>query len=106
MICIILGWHRRINTKAGRPDLGLYVLVPLLRGEADTVDLQIRLVSQHLLTRLHRQRYRDIHGRLFDAWDKYEDDEISTTQLLRLCSHIVGLAPAASRDPVYEIDDF
>ncbi|KAH3748838.1 hypothetical protein DPMN_183294 [Dreissena polymorpha] len=25
------GWHRRINTRAGRADLGFYMLVPLIR---------------------------------------------------------------------------
>ncbi|KAH3711879.1 hypothetical protein DPMN_071554 [Dreissena polymorpha] len=43
-------WHRRINTRAGRADLGFYLLVPLLRREADTVDMTIRLVPEHALT--------------------------------------------------------
>ncbi|XP_053381681.1 uncharacterized protein LOC123533370 [Mercenaria mercenaria] len=88
------GWHRRINTRAGRADLGFYLLVPLLRREAETVDLQIRLVSAHLLTRLHRARYARLHGALFDAWDKYEDGELTTTPLLRRCSNIAGLGPS------------
>ncbi|XP_053384651.1 uncharacterized protein LOC123549348 [Mercenaria mercenaria] len=88
------GWHRRINTRAGRADLEFYLLVPLLRREAKTVDLQIRLVSALLLTRLHRARYARLHGALFDAWDKYEDGELTTTQLLRRCSNIAGLGPS------------
>ncbi len=63
------GWHRRINTRAGKADLGFYVLVPLLKKEAAIVDLQIRLVSEHQLTRFHRKKYARVHGRLFDAWD-------------------------------------
>ncbi|KAH3769539.1 hypothetical protein DPMN_170812 [Dreissena polymorpha] len=59
------------------------MLVPLLRREAATVDLTIRLVSEHAIARIDRRKYRDVHGKLFDTWDKYEDNEITTTQLLR-----------------------
>ena len=39
------GWHRRINTKAGRTTLQFYLLVPLLHQEADHVDLTAKLLS-------------------------------------------------------------
>lgn len=99
---LFTGWHRRINTKAGRADLCFYVLVPLLRGEAKVVDQQIRLVSHHLLTRLHRARYEKIHGKLFTIWDQYEDEEITTSQMLRKCSIVAGLAPTAPTDRIYD----
>ncbi|KAH3836789.1 hypothetical protein DPMN_110164 [Dreissena polymorpha] len=67
------------------------MLVPLLRREAATVDLTIRLVSEHALARVHRRKYKDVHGKLFDTWDKYEGDDITTTQLLRRCSNIAGI---------------
>ncbi|KAH3889390.1 hypothetical protein DPMN_013444 [Dreissena polymorpha] len=67
------GWHRRINMRAGRACISFCILVPLLRGKAQTVDLQIRLVSENL-TRMHRKKNVNIHSRLFEAWDKYEDD--------------------------------
>ena len=70
LFSFIPGWHRRINTRAGRGDLALYVLVPFLRTESETVDLQVRLVTENLLTRIHRKRSIDVHGRLFEAWDK------------------------------------
>ncbi|XP_052809495.1 uncharacterized protein LOC128237959 [Mya arenaria] len=98
------GWHRRINTKAGRANLGFYVLVPLLRDESETVDLQIRLVSEHLLTRIQRKKFASIHGRLFDAWDRYEEDELTTTQLLRRISNIAGLGPTTPSDDVHDGD--
>ncbi|KAH3814481.1 hypothetical protein DPMN_142982 [Dreissena polymorpha] len=66
------GWHRRINGRSGRPDLGFYVLVPLLRREAETVDLTIRLVSEHALTRVHRKIFKEVQGRLFEIWEKYD----------------------------------
>ncbi|KAH3723663.1 hypothetical protein DPMN_049457 [Dreissena polymorpha] len=69
------------------------MLVPLLRREADTVDMTIRLVSEHALTRVHRKKYKETHGRLFLIWEKYEDEETSTSQLLLACSRIAGLGP-------------
>ncbi|KAH3861837.1 hypothetical protein DPMN_024788 [Dreissena polymorpha] len=66
------GWHRRMNSRAGRSDLGLYVIVPFLRAEAQTVSLQVLLVSENLLTATLRKRYKDVHDRLLYAWDAYE----------------------------------
>ncbi|KAH3867254.1 hypothetical protein DPMN_030380 [Dreissena polymorpha] len=40
----------------------------LLRREAETVDLTIRLVSVHALTRVHRKIFKEVHGRLFEIW--------------------------------------
>lgn len=93
MFIYFAGWHRQLNFRAGRAKLSFYVLVPLLRAEAEVVDLQMRMVSENLLTRIQKKKYLKIHGRLFDLWDKYEDEDISTSQLLRGCSHIIGLGP-------------
>ncbi|KAH3833573.1 hypothetical protein DPMN_106884 [Dreissena polymorpha] len=90
--------------RAGRPDLGFYVLVPLLRREAETVDLTIRLVSEHALTRVHRKFFKEVHGRLFEIWEKYEDDDMTTTQLMRACSHIIGLGPSTTQDDIRDED--
>ncbi|XP_052285910.1 uncharacterized protein LOC127881816 isoform X2 [Dreissena polymorpha] len=98
------GWHRRINGRAGRPDLGFYVLVPLLCREAETVDLTIRLVSEHALTWVHRKIFKEVHGRLFKIWEKYEDDDMTTTQLLRACNHIIGLGPSTTQDDIHNED--
>ncbi|KAH3832659.1 hypothetical protein DPMN_105957 [Dreissena polymorpha] len=73
-------------------DLGFYMLVPLLRREAETVDLTIRLVSEHAPTRAHRTIFKEVHVRLFEIWEKYEDDDMTTTQPLRVCSHIIRAA--------------
>ena len=57
----ISGWHRRINTQAGRAELGFYMLIPFLRGKAVTVHLRIQLVSEHALARGHRRKFKEIH---------------------------------------------
>ncbi|KAH3889566.1 hypothetical protein DPMN_013625 [Dreissena polymorpha] len=80
------------------------MLVPLLRREAATVDLTIRLVSVHALARIDKKKYKDVHGKLFDTWDKYEGDEITTTQLLRRGSKISGFGPYSTHDPIHDDD--
>ncbi len=67
ILFLFSGWHRNLNTRSGHPNLGLYKLVTLLREEADTVDIQIRLVSENLLCKIRRKKYKQLHGRLEDA---------------------------------------
>ncbi|KAH3803831.1 hypothetical protein DPMN_132099, partial [Dreissena polymorpha] len=73
------GWHRRIN--------GFYVL-------AETVDLTIRL-----------NFFKEVHGRLFEISEKYEDDDMTTTQLLRALSHINEMGPSTTQDDIH-FEDF
>ncbi|XP_052762321.1 uncharacterized protein LOC128204967 [Mya arenaria] len=99
------GWHRRLNTRAGGAQLPFYVLVPLLYGEAQYVDIQARLVSANILQRLHRKKYRSTHEKLHQTWEKYEEDNMTTNQLLRTASHIIGLGPIATSAENYSEDE-
>jgi hypothetical protein len=99
------GWHRRLNARAGHPNLGFYKLIILLKEEASTVDIQIRLVSENLLCKIRRKKYAQLHGRLEEAWDKYEEDELSTTALLRTISHISGLGPTTAANHILPEDE-
>ena len=87
------GWHLRINNRVARVGPSIYVLIPLLREEAETVTLQIHQVSQMALSRYQKKTYRKTHQTLFSLWEKYEDGEISTSRLLRDSSYIAGFAP-------------
>ncbi len=88
--CIVLGWLRGLNHRANGSALPFYIMVPLLRTEANDVDIQVRLVSENLLTRNQRTKYRRVHGRIFEIWDKYEDDDnYTTSKLLREASHLL-----------------
>ena len=71
--------------------LGFYILVSPLLAEADTVTLQRRLVSENLLNKVQKQKCKKLHGKLFELWDKYDNSEITTLQLLRATSKISGL---------------
>ena len=48
------GWHTRLIANAGRASQTFYLLVPLLRREADLVELTQRLVSEEQILRDHK----------------------------------------------------
>jgi len=56
------GWHRRLNQQAQRGQLAFYLLVRLLKNEADVVSLQARLVSAKKLKRFQRKKYAVMQG--------------------------------------------
>ena len=95
-------WHRRINGKAGRVGLSFYILVSILLAEVDSVTLQMRLVSENLLNKVQKQKYKKLHGKLFELWDKYDNTKIPTSQLSRATSKISGLGPSASSIDSYD----
>jgi len=66
----------------------------------------MRLVSANIMQRLHRKNYRETHEKLHQAWERYEEDEITTNQLLRTASHITGLGPSERSGDDYLEDDF
>jgi len=87
------GWHRRLNCRAAKASLAFYVLVPLLHQEASLLSVQQQLVSEDKLKRYQRTTYRRIQGRIFSLWEQYQQDDITTSKLLRECGQIYG--PAA-----------
>ena len=76
------GWHHGLNCRAqGKSQLPFYLLVELLFQEAKLTSLQIRLVSDKKLKRIQRKEYRNVQARLFEAWDKYQNGDISVERL-------------------------
>lgn len=67
---VVIGWHRRINTKARRANLPFYMLVPLLHQEGRLVNLQMRLVAEQALRRQQTTVYRRIQGKIQGLWDQ------------------------------------
>jgi len=84
------GWHRRLNDRAGKGNLNLYVLVDLLHSESSYVKLQMRLVSEAKLRRYQRKVYANMQRRIFNLWDEYEADNLTTIQLLCQCAAVYG----------------
>ncbi|KAH3851985.1 hypothetical protein DPMN_094474 [Dreissena polymorpha] len=54
-------------------------MVPLLRTEANDVTLTVWLVSEQMLTRNHRMQYKKLHDKLYEIWDRYENEDEYTT---------------------------
>ena len=58
--------------------------------EAKLTSLQIRLVSEKKLRRIQRKEYWNVQARLCEAWDKYQNGNISAERLLNTASHLVA----------------
>jgi len=85
------GYHTRINGRAQRGQLQLYLLVHFLHQEARLVTLQMKLVSANKLKRYQRLTYRRLQGKLFKLWEKYIEHEMTPKQLLKATVHFVGM---------------
>lgn len=84
------GWHHRFNMRAVNGRLPFYVLVPLLREEAKTVEIQMTLLSNRKLKRCQRKKYRTLQAKLFNAWDTYQNGITKTSALLDQIAHLYG----------------
>lgn len=68
---IVLGWHYRMNSRAGHAERRFFRQFPLLKKEAYIVKLQTRLVSEALLT-VTRTKYSKIERGAQKNLAKYE----------------------------------
>ena len=84
------GWHMRINTRARRGQVQLYLLIKLLLQEAKFVHFLLHLVSQNKLLRYQRKTYRKIQAAIFALWEQYINGTISVNHMLRACSRLNG----------------
>ena len=75
------GWHRRLNSKACRGQLDLYLLISLLKDEAMITRREVDLLKESHVTRV--QRTLRSTERLFKLWDELLAGERSPRQLLR-----------------------
>ncbi len=73
-----------MNHRAGAAGLGFYILVPLLRREAELVDM--RITAEDVGRDVRSTSVRLEEG-LRNAWDAYLANEISTSSFLRRCAH-------------------
>ncbi|XP_019628711.1 PREDICTED: uncharacterized protein LOC109473277 [Branchiostoma belcheri] len=87
------GWHQRLKHQSHLGKVPFYMLVNLLKKEADFVTLQVRAVSDHRLGRYQRRTYRLIQAKLFRLWDEYASGKRTTTSLLRSCARLYAPNP-------------
>ncbi|KAH3867776.1 hypothetical protein DPMN_030913 [Dreissena polymorpha] len=64
-------WHRRLSLKAADHKCSFYVLVPLLRREAEYLPVQAQLVREGT-GRVRRNVYVNLDEQLGQLWEEYE----------------------------------
>ena len=84
------GWHNGLNWRAqGKVHLPFYLLIELLKKEADLVNLQMRLVTDQKLKRIQRKQYREPQSKLMGQWEDYASNRKSVFQLFeRMCTSV------------------
>ena len=84
------GWHNRLNTKAERGNLPMYLLVQLLHVEASLIPLTQQLIAEDKLRKYQRLQTKAIQGRLSKLWEQYRGGEVTTSHLLKAVSWIAA----------------
>ena len=51
----VVGWHHRIDRKAQKPNLQMYILIVLLHKEARLLPIQLKMVTEGKLRRYQRK---------------------------------------------------
>ena len=83
------GWHRRLNMKAARGQLNMYLLIELLASEAVLVDLQVTLLKESTIVRRQRKASRTAFAHLFHIWERLVVKKRTVSQTLRAAAYIM-----------------
>ena len=85
------GWHRRFNTRAfrnGAPNL--YQLITELYRESKLTLINVKLISAKKITKRVKKSTGTVQGKLMRLWSDYDEGDLTTSSLLKACSHLVG----------------
>jgi len=82
------GWHHRINRKAQRADLNLYLLIQLLYSESKMVVVNIRLISDKKICSTQTKKTKTNAARIQNYWSEFSCGSRTVRDLLHACSHI------------------
>jgi hypothetical protein len=82
------GWHNRLNLKAHRHTLALYLLIMLLDKEASTVTWQYGLLEAGHAIRERKRLYADMDDKLNNLWTEYDAGRITVSKFLSSAGHI------------------
>lgn len=85
------GWHRRLNSKAARGQLNMYLLLQLLATEAALVDVNVTFLRESVIIRRHKKAARNTNARLFKIWDQLIDREKTVRKTLRAASKLLPM---------------
>jgi len=82
------GYHHAVNRRAGKTQIGFYLLIQVLYEESRLTKLNIRLVNEGKLCRYQRKKYKKVQGILFTWWNELCVQDITPHQLLKRCAHL------------------
>jgi len=83
------GWHRRLNGKAMKGQLNLYLLLELLAAEAALVDVELALLKESSVIRRQRKSSQSTTTKLFAIWGRLTCGERNVRQTLKACSRLM-----------------
>ncbi|XP_060602402.1 uncharacterized protein LOC132755544 [Ruditapes philippinarum] len=84
------GWHRRLNSQAGRGVIPFYVLLTLLLQEAKLVNIHLQLVTEAGVGRYRREVNRNMDAKVMDLWDMYDAHDVVCEEFLLEIGSIYG----------------
>ena len=67
----VVGWHGRINRRAGEAELPIDLMLELLTEEARTVDVNVRLVAENMAIRCQRALYQLVYIKLYSSFSNH-----------------------------------
>ncbi|XP_077997120.1 uncharacterized protein LOC144450394 [Glandiceps talaboti] len=85
------GWHYRLNRKAKKGSLNVYLLIELLHEEASMVTMQAKLMSDRKVLRRQKHQYKEHHGHISKLWTDYRNGDRSASQLLSGIGHHLAM---------------
>lgn len=84
------GWHNKINDKVSKSHPNVFDLVKILRQEQESVDLSIVQLTNGSGEQQMKKKYRTLKARHNRLRERFEQNEISVTQLLYAISNLYG----------------
>jgi len=82
------GWHYRLNRKAQRSGLNMYLLFGLLHSEAAMVEIHVKLLSDKKVCRSQQHGAKRCQTKLYEYWQQYQTGTRSVQQLLNACARL------------------
>ena len=89
------GWHYRLNRKAQRDGINIYLLFTLLYQEAQMVEVNVRWLSDNKVRRAQRKSAVNGQMKLHKFWQEYRDGTRSISRLLSACARLYAQNPSS-----------
>ena len=83
------GWHRRMNSKAGRGNIQFYLLIQLLKRESCLVDIMANsYLTRGAISRYQKKQNSPI-AKILQSWDDHINGGRSPASIHNVCLNLV-----------------